>query len=185
MSQSPTPGSEISALLVEDRTFPAPPAFTATAHANDPAIYQRAADAPEAFWDGFARELEWIEPWTKALEWKSPDATWFVGGKLNASVNCVDRHIRTARRNKAAIIWEGEPGDRRTLTYFDLYREVNQFAHVIKGPGMITDLEAHFMDLGDVAPTHEVLRVVHPGMRDKERRVETELLQQRGNKRPV
>ena len=70
------------------------------------------------------------------LEWKSPDAKWFVGGKLNVAVNCVDRHVRTARRNKAAIIWEGEPGDRRTLTYFDLYREVNAFAHVLHGLGV-------------------------------------------------
>ena len=59
------------------------------------------------------------------LDWKPPHAKWFVGGKLNASVNCLDRHVRTARRNKAALIWEGEPGDRRTLTYWDLYREVS------------------------------------------------------------
>ena len=83
-----------------------------------------------------ARELEWIEPLERVLEWKSPDAKWFVGGKLNASVNCVDRHVQTARRNKAAIIWEGEPGDRRTLTYCDLYREVNQFANVLKRLGV-------------------------------------------------
>ena len=77
-----------------------------------------------------------MRPWDAMLEWKSPDAKWFVGGKLNASANCVDRHIRTARRNKAAIIWEGEPGDRRTLTYFDLYREVNAFAHALKSLGV-------------------------------------------------
>ena len=70
------------------------------------------------------------------LDWKPPHAKWFVGGKLNASVNCLDRHVRTARRNKAAIIWEGEPGDRRTLTYFDLYREVCQFANVLKSLGV-------------------------------------------------
>ena len=77
-----------------------------------------------------------MKPWDTVLEWKPPDAKWFVGGKLNASVNCVDRHIRTARRNKAAIIWEGEPGDRRTLTYWDLYREVNQFANALKSLGV-------------------------------------------------
>jgi acetyl-CoA synthetase len=136
MSQPPTQSSEISALLVEDRTFPPPPSFAAAALVNDPGIHARAADAPEAFWEGFARELEWSTPWTKVLEWQSPDVKWFVGGKLNASVNCVDRHVRTARRNKAAIIWEGEPGDRRTLTYFDLYREVNQFAHALKTLGV-------------------------------------------------
>ena len=70
------------------------------------------------------------------LDWKPPHAKWFVGGTLNASVNCVDRHVRGPRRNKAAIIWEGEPGDRRTLTYFDLYREVSQFANVLKSLGV-------------------------------------------------
>ena len=70
------------------------------------------------------------------LEWKPPHAKWFVGGTLNVSVNCLDRHVRTARRNKAAIIWEGEPGDRRTLTYFDLHREVCQFANVLKSLGV-------------------------------------------------
>jgi acetyl-CoA synthetase len=136
MSQPSTPGSEISALLTENRTFPPPPAFVHAANITDAAVYDRAAADPEAFWADFARELEWVQPWDKVLEWKSPDAKWFVGGKLNASVNCVDRHIRTARRNKAAIIWEGEPGDRRTLTYFDLYREVNQFAHALKSLGV-------------------------------------------------
>ena len=72
-----------------------------------------------------------MEPWTQVLDWQPPHAKWFVGGKLNASANCLDRHVRTARRNKAAIIWEGEPGDRRTLTYFDLYREVCRFANVL------------------------------------------------------
>ena len=90
----------------------------------------------KAFWEGFARELEWSKPWSTVLEWNPPHAKWFVGGKINASVNCLDRHLRTARRNKAAIIWEGEPGDRRTLTYFDLHREVCQFANVLKSLGV-------------------------------------------------
>ena len=85
---------------------------------------------------GFAKELEWIKPWSRVLEWNAPDAKWFVDGKLNASANCLDRHVRTARRNKAAFIWEGEPGDRRTLTYFDLYRQVCQFANVLKSLGV-------------------------------------------------
>ena len=83
-----------------------------------------------------ASELEWIQPWEKVLEWKPPYAKWFLGGKLNASVNCIDRHVRTPRRNKAALIWEGEPGDRRTLTYWDLYREVGTFANVLKSLGV-------------------------------------------------
>ena len=121
MPQPTNPSStDISSLLTEERTFAPPAAFTAAAHVSDPAVYDTAAKDPEAFWAGFANELEWIKPFTKVLEWKSPDAKWFAGGQLNVSANCLDRHVRTARRNKAAIIWEGEPGDRRTLTYFDL-----------------------------------------------------------------
>ncbi|HTM03321.1 MAG TPA: acetate--CoA ligase [Vicinamibacterales bacterium] len=127
---------EISNLLQEDRRFPPSDAFRAHAHVRDAGVYERAEKDPEAFWAGFASELEWMTPWTQVLEWKPPHAKWFVGGKLNASVNCVDRHIRTARRNKAAIVWEGEPGDRRTLTYFDLYRQVGQFANVLKTLGV-------------------------------------------------
>jgi len=128
--------SEIDALLKEDRQFPPTPEWRRDAIANDPAVYKRAAADPEAFWAGFARELEWMQPWSRVLEWKSPHAKWFVGGKLNASVNCIDRHVRTARRNKAAIVWEGEPGDRRTLTYWDLYKEVGRFANVLKSLGV-------------------------------------------------
>ena len=127
---------EIAALLHEDRTFPPNEAFRAQANVNDPKVYDQAARDPEAFWEGLARELDWIAPWTQVLEWNPPHAKWFVGGRLNASVNCVDRHLRSARRNKAAIIWEGEPGDRRTLTYFDLHREVCQFANVLKSLGV-------------------------------------------------
>ena len=128
--------AEIDALLKEDRRFPPPPEWTAHAAVSDPAIYQRAAADPEAFWADFARQLEWIRPWTEVLRWKPPNAQWFVGGKLNASVNCLDRHVRTARRNKAAIIWEGEPGDRRTLTYWDLFRQVSALANVLKSLGV-------------------------------------------------
>jgi acetyl-CoA synthetase len=127
---------EIDALLREDRAFPPTEAFRNQAHVRDERIYAEAARDPEAFWETFARELEWSRPWTKVLDWKPPHAQWFVNGKLNASVNCLDRHIRTARRNKAAIIWEGEPGDRRTLTYYDLHREVCQFANVLKSLGV-------------------------------------------------
>ncbi|MFP5379188.1 MAG: AMP-binding protein, partial [Vicinamibacteria bacterium] len=136
MSEKPHVSPEIDALLSEHRTFEPSDAFRAGATASDPGIYARAAADPEAFWEGFAKELEWMRPWTRVLEWTPPDAKWFVGGALNASVNCVDRHVRTARRNKAAIIWEGEPGDRRTLTYFDLYRQVSQFANVLKSLGV-------------------------------------------------
>jgi acetyl-CoA synthetase len=133
-SENTTP--EIAALLKEDRSFPPSPEFAAAAHAGDPAVYDRAAKDPEGFWAGFAQELEWSAPWSKVLDWNPPHAKWFVDGKLNASVNCVDRHARTWRRNKAAIVWEGEPGERRTLTYWELYREVCQFANVLKSLGI-------------------------------------------------
>ena len=127
---------EISALLQENRRFPPSDAWRRDAVANDPGVYARAAADPEAFWAAFAGELEWIAPWSRVLEWDPPHAKWFVGGQLNASVNCLDRHIRGPRRNKAAFIWEGEPGDRRTLTYWDLYRQVNTFANVLKSLGV-------------------------------------------------
>jgi acetyl-CoA synthetase len=128
--------SEIDALLKEERSFPPSDEWRRTANVIDPGVYDRAAADPEAFWAGFARELEWMRPWDEVLEWKPPNAKWFVGGKLNASANCLDRHVRTPRRNKAAIIWEGEPGDRRTLTYWDLYRQVSAFANVLKSLGV-------------------------------------------------
>ncbi len=130
------PPVEIADLLQEDRSFPPSKDFRAQANINDEGVYARADKDPEAFWAAFASELEWFTPWTKVLEWKPPHAKWFLGGTINASVNCVDRHVRGARRNKAALIWEGEPGDRRTLTYFDLYRQVGQFANVLKSLGV-------------------------------------------------
>jgi acetyl-CoA synthetase len=132
----PKPQQQLADLLQEDRTFPPSDAFRAQANAASDDVYARAERDPEGFWEGFARELEWFTPWTRVLDWQPPHARWFVGGTLNASVNCVDRHVRSPRRNKAAIIWEGEPGDRRTLTYFDLYRQVSQFANVLKSLGV-------------------------------------------------
>jgi len=128
--------SEIDALLKETRVFPPSAAWRKDALVTDERVYARAAADPEHFWAEFAAELEWMRPWTQVLDWQPPHAKWFVGGQINASVNCLDRHVRTARRNKAALIWEGEPGDRRTLTYFDLYRQVSQFANVLKSLGV-------------------------------------------------
>ncbi|MEO7190437.1 MAG: acetate--CoA ligase [Vicinamibacterales bacterium] len=127
---------EINALLQEGRVFPPSREWQTTALARDPDVYSRAAADPEAFWAGLAGELEWSKPWTQVLDWQPPHARWFVGGQLNVSVNCLDRHIRAGRRNKAALIWEGEPGDYRTFTYFDLHRRVCQFANVMKGLGI-------------------------------------------------
>jgi acetyl-CoA synthetase len=128
--------AELDDLLREDRVFPPSDSFKAQATVADPGIYDRAEQDPEGFWAAFASELEWFTPWTRVLEWKPPHAKWFLGGTLNASVNCVDRHVRGPRRNKAALIWEGEPGERRTLTYFDLFRQVSQFANVLKSLGV-------------------------------------------------
>ena len=128
--------SNIEALLQENRRFPPTAEFTANANVRDPSVYQRAHDDPEGFWAEAANRLDWFQRWDKVLEWDAPWAKWFVGGQLNASYNCVDRHNKTWRRNKAAIIWEGEPGDSRVLTYHDLYREVNQFAAVLLDMGI-------------------------------------------------
>ena len=128
--------SEISALLNENRQFPPSEQWRRNAVITDPEIYERASKAPEAFWGDQAANLDWIAPWERVLDWQPPFARWFVGGKLNVSANCLDRHVRTARRNKAAIIWEGEPGDRRTLTYYDLYREVGKFANALRKLGV-------------------------------------------------
>ena len=131
-----TDPANFEALLQEARVIQAPASFKDRAVAADPLVYERAERDPEAFWESFARELDWSAPWTRVLDWQPPHARWFVDGKINASVNCLDRHLKTARRNKAALVWEGEPGDRRTLTYWDLYCEVNRFANVLRGLGV-------------------------------------------------
>ncbi len=128
--------TDIDVLLQEHRKFDPPESFRTQALVSDDQFYRDATADPEAFWATMAAELEWFAPWKRVLEWDPPHARWFLGGKLNASVNCVDRHVRGARRNKAALIWEGEPGDRRTLTYWDLYREVNRFATVLDSLGV-------------------------------------------------
>ncbi len=128
--------STIDALLQETRTFPPSPGFVAQANMHDPTVYARATADPEGFWAEAAARLDWVTPWQRVLDWNPPHAQWFVGGQLNASYNCVDRHLKSWRRNKAAIIWEGEPGDTRVLTYQDLYREVNRFAGVLQDLGV-------------------------------------------------
>lgn len=127
----------LEVLLKEEREFPPPPHFQKNAWVRDPSIYERAAQDVEGYWAEWAKELCWTRPWKKVLEWHPPYAKWFTEGKINASVNCLDRHIFSGtgyhpRRNKAAIVWEGEPGDSRILTYWDLYQQVNQFADVLR-----------------------------------------------------
>jgi acetyl-CoA synthetase len=128
--------NEIDALLVEERQFPPPPGFAANAVVNDPAIYEEASRDPEAYWAREAERLDWMQPWTQVMDWTPPHVQWFVGGKLNASFNCVDRHALGARRDKPALIWEGEPGDQRAITYGELHREVMRFANVLKSLGV-------------------------------------------------
>ncbi len=126
----------IDILLTENRLFKPPAAFTKQASANDPAIYETAQSDPEGFWALMAEELVWHKKWTKVLKWNPPDAEWFVGGKLNITESCLDRHIKEGRKNKAALIWEGELGDKRTYTYLGLYKEVKKFANVLKKLGV-------------------------------------------------
>src|SRR5207249_8919393 len=131
MATEPIQGA-ISNLLVEERRYSPDEAFRQQANVNDPTVYERARKNPEAYWDEQAAGIDWLKPYSKVLNWrvptagsKSPWAEWFVGGQLNVAANCVDRHLKTWRRNKAAIVFEGEVGDERVLTYRDLYREVN------------------------------------------------------------
>nr|MDQ3370471.1 acetate--CoA ligase [Myxococcota bacterium] len=130
----------IESVLTETRSFPPPAAFAETAHvksaAEYEALYDRAARDPEGFWAERADELAWATRWKRVLDWKSPDAKWFVGGKLNASVSCLDRHAASWRKNKAAIIFEGEPGDTRVLTYGQLHREVCKAANALTALGI-------------------------------------------------
>jgi len=134
----PPPGNlaGIDVLLHEKRVFRPDPSFRRRALVRDAGVYARALRNPEAFWASCARELSWFKPWKKVLRWDPPHARWFVGGRINASVNCLDRHLATAVRNKAAILWEGEPGDERTLTYAQLHRETCRFANVLKELGV-------------------------------------------------
>jgi acetyl-CoA synthetase len=134
---SSTTEKSLDALLDERRTFPPSEEFRRRANWNDSAVYDRAAKDPESYWAEQAKNLDWFTPWQRVLEWKAPWAKWFVGGKLNVTYNCVDRHAHSARRNKAAIIWEGEPGDSRVLTFGMLEREVNRFANALKSLGVV------------------------------------------------
>ena len=126
----------LDTLLKEDRRFPPSEAFKAQANFNDPNIYEEAAKDPVAFWAKQAEEISWFEPYKEVLQWDPPHAKWFVDGKLNAAYNCVDRHREGPRKNKAAIIWEGELGGCKVYTYDMLGREVDKAAHMLKNLGV-------------------------------------------------
>jgi acetyl-CoA synthetase len=135
---------DIDSTLRENRVFPPPPEFSAKARIKSleeyEALYKQSIEDPERFWAGAARELHWFAPWTKVLEWNLPWAQWFVGGKLNLCYNCVDRHVDPRvggeRAQKTALIWEGEPGEIRRLTYAELHAEVQKFANGLKSLGI-------------------------------------------------
>jgi acetyl-CoA synthetase len=130
----------IESVLVENRSFAPPAEFAAHAHvkslAEYRALYDRAAADPDGFWADRAAELAWAQPWRQVVDWKLPDAKWFVGGRLNATASCLDRHVTTWRKNKAAIIFEGEPGDSRVYTYDQLHREVCKAANALVALGV-------------------------------------------------
>ena len=132
----------IDALLDEQRTFPPSEAFKSEALLRDVSLYDEADRDLQGFWARQAAELiDWNTEWHTICEWELPFSKWFVGGQLNVSHNCLDRHVLAGRGDKVAIHWEGEPGDTRTITYADLLAEVQQFANVLKGLGVERDVQ--------------------------------------------
>jgi acetyl-CoA synthetase len=131
---------DIESTLKEVRVFPPPDSFAQAAHIKSlgeyRGLYEASLRDPEGFWAQQAETLRWSKRWDRVLEWNPPFAKWFSGGTLNLSENCLDRHVTTWRKNKAALIWEGEPGETRTLTYQELLREVGRFANVLKALGV-------------------------------------------------
>jgi acetyl-CoA synthetase len=135
---------DIDSTLRENRIFPPPPEFSAGARIQSlqeyETLYKQSIEDPEKFWAGVAKELHWFKPWSKVLEWDLPWAKWFVGGQLNLCYNCVDRHVDPrvggTRAQKTALIWEGEPGEIRRLTYAELHAEVQKFANALKALGI-------------------------------------------------
>lgn len=126
----------LDSFMDEKRVFPVIPEFQAQANVMSDALHKKADQDPVAFWEECASELEWIKKWDTALEWNPPYARWFEGGKINVSFNCLDRHLTSATRHKAALIWEGERGESKTLTYQQLHREVCKLANGLKQLGI-------------------------------------------------
>ncbi len=131
--------AHLDTVMQEARLFPPPKGIRGPRRIGSFAAYEAmwndANRDIEAFWGKLADELHWFKPYSKVLEWNEPFANWFVGGQTNVSYNCLDAHLASPRRNKAALLWEGEPGDQRTLTYQQLHDEVCRFANVLLQPG--------------------------------------------------
>ena len=168
------PGGQIDTVMNESRIFPPSAEFSAQASIKSmeeyQALYDQAKTDPEGFWGAYAKaEMHWFEPFSQVLQWDEPYAKWFVGGKTNVSYNCLDIHLDSSRRHKAALVWEGEPGDQRTLTYQQLHREVSQFANVLKSmniePGdrvsiympMVPELAIAMLACARVGAVHSVI----------------------------
>ena len=165
--------SNIDSILKESRRFEPAKSFSDAAHIKSieeyERIYREAESDPEKFWGRVARELHWFRSWDKVLEWDAPWAKWFVGGQINLSYNCLDRHVSTWRRNKAALIWEGEPGEVRTLTYQQLLTEVSKFANALKSlgiksgdrvaiyMGMVPELPIAMLACARIGATHSIV----------------------------
>ena len=127
----------IDTLLKESRVYQPTAQTKAVAHIQDyESAYKKSIADPEGFWSGVAKELEWFSPWTKVLEWNYPWAKWFVGATCNIAYNCLDRHVKTWRKNKVAVIWVGENDQERVITYGELYRQVNRCANALKKLGL-------------------------------------------------
>ncbi len=166
--------SGIDTVMHEERLFPPTEEFASKSRIGSQAAYQelwdRAKADPLAFWDGFAKEeLHWFEPYSEVLQWDEPDAKWFVGGKTNVSYNCLDAHLATDRKDKTAIIWEGEPGEVKTYTYAELHKEVCRTANMLKemgvGPGdvvsiympMVPELAMAMLACARIGAVHSVI----------------------------
>jgi acetyl-CoA synthetase len=163
-------GAAIEDYFVEDRTFPPPADFAADALVTGAEIYDEAEADWQGFWARQAADLvSWYDEWHTILEWDLPFAKWFVGGSLNVSVNCLDRHVQAGQGQRVAYHWEGEPGDHRTITYADLLDEVQRFANVLKGLGvargdrvaiympMIPELPVALLACARIGATHSVV----------------------------
>src|SRR5262245_20084470 len=165
--------TSIDSILQEQRKLEPPAEFSRHADIKSVAEYERlykeSVDDPDGFWSRIANELHWFKKWDKVLEWDIPWAKWFVGGEINLSYNCLDRHVATWRKNKAALIWEGEPGDTRTLTYQQLLIQVSKFANVLKSlgikkgdrvaiyMGMVPELPVAMLACARIGATHSII----------------------------